>query len=96
MTDTDIDLFAESLQQDLLTEAGVPGAERSIRDVFLERMVGELADVAELEGGEACFHQARGEEISGYDISGDGQTLDLFGVVPVSYTHLTLPTNREV
>lgn len=81
MTDTDIDLFAESLQQDLLTEAGVPGAERSIRDVFLERMVGELADVAELEGGEACFHQARGEEISGYDISADGQTLDLFGVV---------------
>lgn len=81
MTDTDLDQFAESLQQDLSTEAGVPGAERNIRDVFLERMIGELTDVAELEGGEACFHQARGEEISGYNISGDGQTLDLFGVV---------------
>lgn len=81
MTDADIEQFAESLQQDLLTEAGVPGAERSIRDVFLERMVGELVDVAELEGGEACFHQARGEEVSGYDLSADGQTLDLFGVV---------------
>ncbi|MGW0178043.1 AIPR family protein [Nocardia sp. NPDC003345] len=81
MTDTDIGQFAETLQQDLLTEASVPGAERSLRDVFLERMVGELADVAELEGGEACFHQARGEEVSGYDISSDGETLDLFGVV---------------
>ncbi|ASO18636.1 hypothetical protein FHR81_003044 [Actinoalloteichus hoggarensis] len=81
MTDTDIDQFADSLQQDLLAEAGVAGAERSIRDVFLEQMIIELADVAELEGGDACFHQARGEEISGYNISGDGQTLDLFGVV---------------
>lgn len=81
MTDNDIDQFAETLRQELITEAGVPGAERNVRDVFLERMVGELADVAELEGGEACFHQARGEEVSGYDISGDGQTLDLFGVV---------------
>ncbi|MCK9893123.1 AIPR family protein [Frankia sp. Mgl5] len=79
--DTDLGQFTESLQDDLRAEAGVPGAERNIRDVFLERMVGELTDVAELEGGEACFHQARGEEISGYNISVDGQTLDLFGVV---------------
>ena len=80
MTDTDLNQFAERLQQDLHDEAGVSGAERTIRDVFVEHMVDELSE-AGLEGGEACFHQARGEEISGYNISGDGQTLDLFGVV---------------
>ena len=30
-----------------------------------------------------------------YDSNGDGVG-DLRGIIPVSYTHLTLPTNREV
>ncbi|MGH3832413.1 MAG: AIPR family protein [Pseudonocardiaceae bacterium] len=81
MTDTDLELFAQQLQQELLSEASVTGEERTIRDVFVERMVAELGEAGELEDGQACFHQARGEEISGYDVSTDGHTLDLFGAV---------------
>lgn len=81
MTDTDLELFAQQLQQEVLAEAGVAGEERTIRDVFVERMVAELVEAGELEDGEVCFHQARGEEVSGYNVSGDGQVLDLFGAI---------------
>ena len=80
MSDLEI-AFAEQLQQDLLSEASVAGEERMIRDVFVERMVAELCEVGELDDGTACFHQARGVEVSGYNVSEDGHLLDLFGVV---------------
>lgn len=81
MSDLSIEGFAEQLQQDLLSEASVAGEERMIRDVFVDRMVAELGEAGELDDGTACFHQARGVEVSGYNISEDGHLLDLFGVV---------------
>jgi hypothetical protein len=81
MSNADLADFATQLQQDLLTEASVVGEERMIRDVFVERMVADLSEAGELDDGTACFHQARGVEISGYNISEDGHLLDLFGVV---------------
>jgi hypothetical protein len=78
---TEMDFFSEQLQQELLTEASVAGDERMIRDVFVERMVTDLGEAGELDGGTACFHQARGVEVSGYDVSTDGECLDLFGVI---------------
>jgi AIPR protein len=81
MSDSDLTDFATQLQQDLLNEASVAGEERMIRDVFVERMIADLAEAGELDDGTACFHQARGVEVSGYNISEDGHLLDLFGVV---------------
>jgi hypothetical protein len=81
MSDADIADFATQLQQDLLSEASIVGEERMIRDVFVERMVADLSEAGELDDGTACFHQARGVEVSGYNISEDGHLLDLFGVV---------------
>lgn len=81
MSDPDIADFATQLQQDLLSEASIVGEERMIRDVFVERMVADLSESGELDDGTACFHQARGMEVSGYNISEDGHLLDLFGVV---------------
>jgi len=81
MSDPDIAEFATQLQQDLLSEASIAGEERMIRDVFVERMVADLSEAGELDDGTACFHQARGVEVSGYNISEDGHLLDLFGVV---------------
>lgn len=81
MSDPGIADFATQLQQDLLSDASVPGEERMIRDVFVERMVADLSEAGELDDGTACFHQARGLEVSGYNISEDGHLLDLFGVV---------------
>jgi AIPR protein len=81
MSDSDLADFATQLQQDLLSEASIIGEERMIRDVFVERMVADLAEAGELDDGTACFHQARGVEVSGYNISEDGHLLDLFGVV---------------
>jgi hypothetical protein len=81
MSDLGIADFATQLQQDLLSEASVPGEERMIRDVFVDRMVADLSEAGELDDGTACFHQARGVEVSGYNISEDGHLLDLFGVV---------------
>ncbi|MGC5322412.1 AIPR family protein [Micromonospora arida] len=81
MSEPGLDEFAEQLQQDLISEASLVGEERMIRDVFVARMVADLSEAGELDDGEACFHQARGVEVSGYHLSADGQTLDLFGVV---------------
>lgn len=81
MSDTDLAAFAEQLQQELLSEASLAGEERMVRDVFVERMVAELSEAGELEDGVACFHQTRGVEISGYNVSTDGRLLDLIGVV---------------
>lgn len=81
MSDPDIVDFATQLQQDLLSEASIVGEERMIRDVFVDRMVADLCEAGELDDGTACFHQARGVEVSGYNISEDGHLLDLFGVV---------------
>jgi hypothetical protein len=81
VSDPNIADFATQLQQDLLSEASIVGEERMIRDVFVERMVADLSEAGELDDGTACFHQARGVEVSGYNISEDGHLLDLFGVV---------------
>jgi hypothetical protein len=81
MSDIETEDFAVQLQQDLLSEASVAGEERMIRDVFVERMVADLCEVGELEDGAACFHQTRGVEVSGYNLSEDNHLLDLFGVV---------------
>jgi hypothetical protein len=81
MSASDLVDFATQLQQDLLSEASVVGEERMIRDVFVERMVADLSEAGELDDGTACFHQARGVEVSGYNISEDGHLLDLFGVI---------------
>src|ERR1017187_236314 len=81
MSDIETEDFAVQLQQDLLSEASVVGEERMIRDVFVERMVADLSEAGELDDGTACFHQARGVEVSGYNISEDGHLLDLVGVV---------------
>ena len=81
MSDIETEDFAVQLQQDLLSEASVAGEERMIRDVFVERMVADLCEVGELEDGTACFHQTRGVEVSGYNLSEDNHLLDLFGVV---------------
>jgi AIPR protein/abortive infection phage resistance-like protein len=97
VTDSDIGIFAGEFQQDLRDEASRAGAPRMIRDVFVERMVSELVEAGELESGTACFHQASGRavEVSGYNISADGETLDLFGVnLTQSRTPVTVPKSK--
>src|ERR1022692_3913752 len=68
------DVFVERTVADLCEE-------RMIRDVFVERTVADLCEVGELEDGAACFHQTRGVEVSGYNLSEDNHLLDLYGVV---------------
>jgi AIPR protein len=81
VSDHDLEYFAEQFHQDLEIEASQSGQERMIRDVLVDRMVDDLAVAGEVEDGIACFHQARGIEISGYNVSTDETTLDLFGAV---------------
>ena len=44
MTDVGLADFATQFQQDLLSDASLVGEERMIRDVFVERMVADLAE----------------------------------------------------
>lgn len=81
MIDDELRSFAVHLQQELMETAQQPGEERTIRDVFVEHVAADLEEAGVLEGGRACFHQARGMEVSGYDVSADKHTLALFGTI---------------
>ena len=46
-------------------------------------------------------HEARGSDVNPqtirkFGVAGDTRSVAALEVIPVSYTHLTLPTNREV
>lgn len=75
--------FATQLQQDIISIAEVEGGESLRADAFTQRMIEELTEVGEIEDGIACYHRARGVEVSGYHVDDDG-TLNLFTTIYTS------------
>lgn len=70
--------FATSLHQDILAIAEMEGDEALRPDAFTQYMIDILIESGEVQEGEACFHRARGVEVSGFGIADDGDTLDIF------------------
>lgn len=70
--------FAHDLVQEVLVEASLEGAETTTTDAFTRLLIEQLTEAGEFDDGTVCFHAAHGLEVSGYSISSDGLTLDLF------------------
>src|SRR6266480_1745561 len=79
--------FATQLQQEIISIADTEGIESMRADAFARYMIDELIEAGELEDGTACYHNARGLEVSGYNLDNDG-TLNLFSTI---YTQAVPP-----
>jgi len=78
MTDDGLVAFATELQQEIILTAEIEEAEALRSQTFTERMIEELTDAGELDDGHAHYYRAHGVEASGYSLSSDDDTLDLF------------------
>src|SRR6266487_424170 len=76
----ELNQFATQLLQEIITTAETEGFEKLRAEVFTEYVIESLVEANELEGGMACYHKARGVEVSGYNLDGDG-TLNLFTTI---------------
>src|SRR5262249_52817686 len=81
--------FAADFQQEVLSAAEVEGEETFRADAFTREMIGVLTDAGEIDDGEACYHHARGVEVSGYSISLDELTLSAMVSI---FTRSAVPT----
>lgn len=79
--ETDLQQFAKDLQQEVLSEAHLEGAEMLKSEAFTLRMVQELTEAGELDDANLAYYRARGVEVSGYAISEDGRRLDLLTTI---------------
>lgn len=73
-----IDQYAGDLVQEVLAEASLEGIERTTTDAFTQLVLELLSEAGELNDGTVCYHAAHGIEVSGYSVSDDGLSIDLF------------------
>ena len=78
VVETDLADFASNFQQDVLARAESHASGDLVHNTFTQLMIEYLVDAQELEGGEDCYHKARGMEVSGYSVNEDEGCLDLF------------------
>lgn len=75
---SDLEAFGANLQQSVIAEANLEGAEAPIVATLTRRFIEYLTDGAELEDGDVAYSRGRGWEVNGYAISDDETRLDLF------------------
>lgn len=80
MTASDLTDYARDVQQAVLAEASVEGAEQMRSEVFTRDVIDILVEAGELENALPCHHRERGIEVHGYGID-DGDTLNLLTTV---------------
>jgi hypothetical protein len=95
--DDDLVSYANDLQQALLLEADVEGAEQMLSEAFTHRLIDVLVEAGEVEDAIPCHHRDRGIEVHGYGVD-DGDTLNLIGTIyrgelpPASITRTDVAT----
>jgi hypothetical protein len=72
--------FAETLRQEVLTDAELEGGEALRSDVFTGSIIQVLQEAGEIEDGMPSYHRDRGVEVSGYGVD-DEDTLNLFATI---------------
>lgn len=78
--DDEVIAYATDLQQEVLLDAEVEGADQLRPDVFTRLMVERIVDAGEAENLEPCYLKMKGAEVSAYGID-DGDTLNLVGTI---------------
>lgn len=85
----ELNQFAEEFRQEILSQCDDEDSAHFREDKFTEVMIEYLAQANEVDEGEVCYHKhnARGEKLNGFNLSGDGECADLF----VSSYHGAVP-----
>jgi hypothetical protein len=85
----DLNQFAEEFRQEVLSQCDGEESAHFREDKFTEVMIDYLKQSNEVDDGELCYHKhdTRGEKLNGFNVSADGECLDLFiccfnGAVP--------------
>jgi AIPR protein/AAA domain/UvrD-like helicase C-terminal domain len=73
----ELSTFVEEIHREVLSRSEADGGRTSGTDVFMELMIGHLADAGEIDDAAVCFHKARGEEVGAYSVSERGDSVDL-------------------
>lgn len=76
-----LERFADNLHQEVLTLASEEGAEALLPSAFTRLMIERVIESGDLEDGLAVRFYRNGVEVSGYAVSEDETTLDLFVTV---------------
>jgi hypothetical protein len=83
-----LEQFAADLRQESLarmeTEAGDEGVFHEA--MFVRVMLDYLSDAGETEDAQVCLHRATGIQVSGYAISENEESLDLFVAIHTNCT----------
>ena len=80
MADDDLTEYARDLQQSVLLDAGIEGAEQMRSEVFTRHVIDILVEAGELENALPCHLRERGIEVHGYGID-DEDTLNLLTTI---------------
>ena len=78
MTDDGLVTFATELQQEIILTSEIAEAEALRSQTFTSERIEELTDAGDLDDGHAHYYRAHGVEASGYSVSYEDDTLDLF------------------
>jgi hypothetical protein len=73
--------FANQVLQELISQEEVEDESRFRHELFTQWVIDTLIEAGELEDGLTCYYRATGLEVSGYGVSDDDETLDLFVTV---------------
>src|ERR1035441_7089289 len=80
VADSDLTEYARDLQQSVLLDAGIEGAEQMRSEVFTRHVIDILIEAGELENALPCHLRERGIEVHGYGID-DEDTLNLLTTI---------------
>ena len=73
-----VEEFAENVRQDVLARAESGEQDMMLSDLFAETVFEMLSEAGHFDDPLACYHRARGMEVSGYSVDEDEARLDLF------------------
>ena len=75
-TPAKLDDFARDTVQDALVTA--EANDSTVVEAYTQRMLEHLTEAGETDDALACYHRARGVEVSGYGVGADSDTVDVF------------------
>jgi hypothetical protein len=88
--------FAEDLRQQVWSAAELEGEEALRLDCLTRQFISDLTEAGELDDGDACYHRATGMEASGYGLSTDELTLNVFATIGTEVVPPATVGRREV
>ena len=95
-TDQDIQAFAKSLRQEIISRAQVEDEEEMRENSFTHLLLEYLEDADETDNATVCFHKTRGQKINAWGYHDEMERVDLFCSIYTDEVSPRTVTKREV